>query len=60
VYFEQGETIEGPEDIPQKARELVIIDFEQAATLLEASGSEDWAASLREQADVLRNIDGPN
>lgn len=62
VYQEQGEQIEGPEDIPLEARESVIADFEQAATLFEANGSEDWAASLREQAAVLRNItdDGSN
>lgn len=59
VYLEQGDTIEGPEDIPLEARELVIADFDQAATLLEASGSGDWAASLREQADALRNIEPP-
>lgn len=64
VYREQGDQIEGPEDIPLEARELVIADFEQAATLFEASGSEDWAASLREQAAVLRSLaddaDSPN
>ncbi|MFQ4137602.1 PPC domain-containing protein [Nodosilinea sp. PGN35] len=56
VYMEQGDQIEGPEDIPPEARELVIADFEQAATLFEANGSEDWAASLREQAAVLRGV----
>ncbi|PZV21398.1 MAG: hypothetical protein DCF21_02530 [Leptolyngbya sp.] len=60
VYLEQGETIEGPEDIPLEARELVIADFEQAATLFEANGSEDWALSLREQAEALRNVDSAN
>ncbi|WOD37667.1 pre-peptidase C-terminal domain-containing protein [Nodosilinea sp. E11] len=60
VYLEGGEAIEGPEDIPLEARELVIADFEQAANLFEASGSEDWAISLREQAEVLRNLNGPN
>ncbi|MEA5449754.1 pre-peptidase C-terminal domain-containing protein [Leptolyngbya sp. CCNP1308] len=60
VYVEQGDAVEGPEDIPLEARELVIADFEQAATLFEASGSEDWAASLREQAAVLRDIESSN
>lgn len=60
VYVEQGDLVEGPEDIPLEARELVIADFEQAATLFEASGSEDWAASLREQAAVLRNVESAN
>ncbi len=60
VYLDQGEAIEGPGDIPLEARELVIADFEKAADLLEASGSQDWAISLREQADVLRNADLPN
>ncbi|TVQ05630.1 MAG: hypothetical protein EA368_19030 [Leptolyngbya sp. DLM2.Bin27] len=60
VYLEQGEAIEGPEDIPLEARELVIADFEQAAILLEADGSEDWALSLREQVEVLRNLESFN
>lgn len=60
VYLEQGEAVEGPEDIPLEARELVIADFEQAATLFEADGSEDWALSLREQAEVLRNVESIN
>jgi tetratricopeptide (TPR) repeat protein len=60
VYLEQGDAIAGPEDIPLEARELVIADFEQAATLFEADGSEDWALSLREQVEVLRNIESIN
>ncbi len=60
VYLEQGEALEGPKDIPLEARNLVIADFEQAATLFEANGSEDWALSLREQADALRNVDSAN
>ncbi|HSM83935.1 MAG TPA: pre-peptidase C-terminal domain-containing protein [Nodosilinea sp.] len=55
VYLDAGNTIEGPEDIPLEAREAVIADFEQAATLFEANGSSDWAASLREQASLLRS-----
>lgn len=54
VYLEQGDAIQGPEDIPLEAREAVIADFEQAATLFEANGSTDWAESLRGQIDVLR------
>lgn len=57
VYLEQGESIAGPEDIPLEARESVIADFEQAATLFEANGSVDWADSLREQAELLRNTE---
>ncbi|MBW4460949.1 MAG: tetratricopeptide repeat protein [Nodosilinea sp. WJT8-NPBG4] len=59
VYVEQGDSVEGPEDIPLEARESVIADFEQAATLFEANGSEDWATSLREQVEVLRNAERP-
>lgn len=59
VYAEQGEAVSGPEDIPLEARALVIADFEQAAELFEASGSSDWALSLREQIDVLRGLDAP-
>lgn len=55
VYLEQGDAIQGPEDIPLEAREAVIADFEQAATLFDASGSADWAESLRGQIEVLRD-----
>ncbi|TVP69498.1 MAG: hypothetical protein EA342_03300 [Leptolyngbya sp. LCM1.Bin17] len=57
VYTEQGDQIESPADIPAAAREAVIADFEQAADLMEASGSDNWAESLREQAQLLRLID---
>lgn len=60
VYLEQGDAIQGAEDIPPAERESIIADFEQAADLLEASGSEDWAGSLREQIEVLRDADGSN
>jgi tetratricopeptide (TPR) repeat protein len=60
VYFEQGEAIQEPEDIPLEAREAVIADFEQAATLFEASGSTDWAESLRGQIEVLREAGNSN
>lgn len=54
MYVEQGDNITGPQDIPADVRELVIADFEQAASLIEATGEESWAQSLREQADFLR------
>jgi hypothetical protein len=57
VYLEEGDSIQGPEDIPAAARDSVIADFEQAATLLEAKGSGDWAASLREQVELLRGAE---
>ena len=57
VYVAEGDAVQGPGDIPPEARERVIADFEQAATLFEESGSPDWAASLREQAEVLRSVD---
>ncbi|HZG39141.1 MAG TPA: tetratricopeptide repeat protein [Nodosilinea sp.] len=60
MYVEQGDAIEGPEDIPLEVRELVIADFEQAATLFEANGSADWADSLRGQAEVLRDAGSSN
>jgi tetratricopeptide (TPR) repeat protein len=60
MYVEQGDAIEGPEDIPLEVRELVIADFEQAATLFEANGSADWADSLRSQAEVLRDAGSSN
>ncbi|MEO1068036.1 MAG: PPC domain-containing protein [Cyanobacteria bacterium J06638_6] len=60
VYLEQGDSVTGPEDIPLEARELVIVDFERAADLFEANGSEDWAASLREQAELLRSPESSN
>lgn len=57
VYLEQGDAIQGPGDIPLEAREAVIADFEQAATLFDANGAADWAASLREQIEELRDAD---
>ncbi|NJL49045.1 MAG: hypothetical protein HC929_18270 [Leptolyngbyaceae cyanobacterium SM2_5_2] len=57
VYLEQGEAIEGPEDLPAEVRQAVIADFEQAATLLESEGDGDWAASLREQVEFLRSVE---
>jgi tetratricopeptide (TPR) repeat protein len=54
VYLEQGDTIEGPEDIPAAARQAVVADFEKAADLIEAEGNGEWAAGLREQAAFLR------
>jgi tetratricopeptide (TPR) repeat protein len=60
VYLEQGEQIQGPSDIPQATREAIIADFESAANLIEEAGPQDWADSLREQADFLRNGEQPN
>lgn len=54
IYAEQGESIAGPQDIPEATRETIIADFEKAADLIEALGNQDWAASLREQANYLR------
>lgn len=54
IYFEQGDAIEGPEDIPADLREQVIEDLEQSATLLDAEGSSDLAESLRAQISFLR------
>ncbi|QQE64539.1 hypothetical protein GFS31_12200 [Leptolyngbya sp. BL0902] len=54
VYMDQGETMEGPEDIPAAARQSMITDFETAADLLEADGDINWAMSLREQAAFLQ------
>lgn len=59
VYLESGEQIQGPGDIPMEVREAVIEDFETAATLIEDSGPQDWADSLREQAEFLRNSEPP-
>jgi tetratricopeptide (TPR) repeat protein len=56
VYLEQ-DAVESPADIPPMARESVITDFEQAATLFEADGSPNWADSLREQVELLRNTE---
>ncbi|MGB3136211.1 MAG: pre-peptidase C-terminal domain-containing protein [Nodosilinea sp.] len=60
VYVGQGDAIQGPEDIPLEARESVISDFEQAANLLEESGSTDLAESLREQVELLRGASESN
>lgn len=54
IYLEQGDAIEGPEDIPAAARQSVVADFERAADLIEAEGDTEWANSLREQAAFLQ------
>ncbi len=59
VYLEQGEQIQGPGDIPLEVRQAVIEDFESAASLIEETGPQDWADSLREQADYLRTGEQP-
>lgn len=60
VYLDQGDQIQGPEDIPMEVRQAVIDDFESAADLIEATGPQDWADSLREQADYLRTGEQPD
>lgn len=59
VYAELGEQVSGPQDIPPTERAAVIADFEKAADLIEASGNQDWANSLREQANFLRSSGEP-
>ena len=59
VYLEQGEDIQGPGDIPSEVREAIVADFESAAALIEETGPQDWADSLREQADLLRDSETP-
>ncbi len=60
VYSDQESEIQGPEDIPADIRESIIADFEAAASLIEASGPQAWADSLREQADLLRTGEQPD
>jgi hypothetical protein len=36
-------------------RQAVIADLEKAASLIEGQGSPEWADTLRQQAEVLRN-----
>jgi tetratricopeptide (TPR) repeat protein len=52
VYAEQGDRIEGPEDLPQAVRDAIALDFEKAADLL--TDNPDRATYLREQAKYLR------
>ncbi|MEB3313749.1 MAG: hypothetical protein VKL98_06335 [Cyanobacteriota bacterium] len=47
--------INDPVDIPPAVRQVVIADLEKAASLIEVEGSTEWGASLRQQAEVLRN-----
>lgn len=54
VYMEQGDTIEGPEDMAADLREQIIADLEQAAILLETAGDLDLAEALRSQISFLR------
>lgn len=60
IYAEQGPMLEGPGDIPASVRQSIITDLEQAATLVEAEGNENWANALREQADFLRDMEEAN
>jgi len=48
--------INQPTDIPLAVRQAVIADLEKVASLIEVKGSTEWAASLRQQAEVLRNV----
>jgi tetratricopeptide (TPR) repeat protein len=47
--------ISQPTDIPLAVRQAVIADLEKVASLIEVKGSTEWATSLRQQAEVLRN-----
>jgi hypothetical protein len=47
--------INQPMDIPLAVRQAVIADLEKVASLIEVKGSTEWAASLRQQAEVLRH-----
>ena len=55
AYAEQGDSFAGPESLSEEAREAIITDYEQAADLLEKSGEIDFAQSLREQVEFLKN-----
>lgn len=54
LYLEQGDALEGPQDIPAELRDQVIADLEQSATLLDAEGSSELAESLRAQISFLQ------
>jgi tetratricopeptide (TPR) repeat protein len=47
--------VNDPADIPPAVRQAVIADLEKAASLIEGQGSPEWADTLRQQAEVLRN-----
>ena len=55
AYAEQGDSFAGPESLSEEVREAIIADYEQAADLLEKSGETDFAQSLREQIEFLKN-----
>ena len=54
AYAEQGESFEGPESLGKDARNAIIADYQKAADLLETSGDDDFAQSLREQVEFLQ------
>lgn len=57
VSLSQGDALNSPADIPVDIRTAIINDFESAADLIEATGPQDWADELRDQANFLRNVE---
>jgi len=59
AYLTMGDRFSGPQDLPPLIRAALIRDFETAADLIQAAGNEEWANSLREQANYLRTGELP-
>ncbi|ASC72521.1 Tetratricopeptide repeat domain protein [Halomicronema hongdechloris C2206] len=59
AYLTMGDRFTGPQDLPPLIRSALIRDFEAAADLIQAAGNDEWADSLREQANYLRTGELP-
>ncbi|NEP16994.1 MAG: tetratricopeptide repeat protein [Leptolyngbya sp. SIO4C1] len=59
VYLTEGENFKGPESLTPEAREAILADYDQAADLFASQGEAEFAASIREQAQILRTGEAP-
>lgn len=53
----QGLALENPDDLSPETREAIIVDYEQAAELYDASGDDFTAQNLRDQIEYLQTGD---
>ncbi|NJM84749.1 MAG: tetratricopeptide repeat protein [Leptolyngbyaceae cyanobacterium RM2_2_21] len=59
AYQELGDSLTGPDKLPDQTREAIASDYESAANLYEAQGDSDLAQSFREQANYVRTGEVP-
>ncbi|ESA37247.1 pre-peptidase c family protein [Leptolyngbya sp. Heron Island J] len=54
-----GETFRGPNDLPAEIRSEIVVNYEKAAQLYTATGEEEFAQLIREQAEFVRSGQAP-